>query len=152
MLWKKLRSTTNPLSNPSVHKQCLRKAKTAELWSGRYTLGFNQEAPLGAFMERADTVHSRKRQTINRPFFSLNISIRKQEIYEAEKKTQIHSEEQLGSLYSLSCPTSYWIRYIYDHDGSKTDSHSVIQVNGPRVCQGLASIKGKRCQTSSLRL
>lgn len=86
MLWKKLRSTTNPLSNPSVHKQCLRKAKTAELWSGRYTLGFNQEAPLGAFMERADTVHSRKRQTVNRPFFSLNISIRKQEIYEAEKK------------------------------------------------------------------
>lgn len=81
MLWKKLRSTTNPLSNPNVHKQCLRKAKTAELWSGRY-LG----APLGAFMERADTVHSRKRQTINRPFFSLNTSIRKQEIYEAEKK------------------------------------------------------------------
>lgn len=70
MLWKKLRSTTNPLSNPSVHKQCLRKAKTAELWSGRYTLGFDQEAPLGAFMERADTVHSRKRQTIHRPFFS----------------------------------------------------------------------------------
>lgn len=86
MLWKKLRSTTNPLLNASVHKQCLRKANTAELWSGRYTLGFNQEAPLGAFMERADKVLSGKRQSTNRPFFSLNISIRKEEIHEAEKK------------------------------------------------------------------
>lgn len=37
-------------------------------------------------MERVDKVHSGKRQTINWPFFSLNIPIRKQEVYLAEKK------------------------------------------------------------------
>lgn len=36
-------------------------------------LGVNQETLLGAFMERADRVHSRKGQTINWPFFHLDI-------------------------------------------------------------------------------
>lgn len=44
-------------------------------------LGVNQETLLGTFMERADRVHSGKRQTINWPFFHLKIPVRKQEIY-----------------------------------------------------------------------
>lgn len=61
---------------------CLRKASDSRtVVRESDMLGFNQELLRGAFMARADRVHNGKRQTRNQPFLSLNIPIRKQEIY-----------------------------------------------------------------------
>jgi len=61
---------------------CLRKANdTRRVVRETDMLGLNQDTVLGAFRERAERVHSGKRQTINRPFFHLDIPIRKQAIH-----------------------------------------------------------------------
>lgn len=64
-------STTNPLANASVFKQesmCLRKAKDRTVGRETGALGFNQEAVLGAFTERADK-RSQWKKADNKPAF-----------------------------------------------------------------------------------
>lgn len=63
-----------------------------------------------------------------------------------QRKKNICLEKQLGCLYSLGCPTSYGIGYIYDHAGSKT---GFMLCNPSKCSKGAPGFSGREEQRLS---
>lgn len=143
MLWKIWQVLLTPSQIPvsSSSGPCASgRPVTAESW-------LNQQAlPGPPFLGRADRVHSGKRQTINYPFFFLNVATRIQRNLLGGEKTDTLRETGGTSGFSQLSHRLLNQIYLWPMLGSKIGFRHC----NPKILQGLAGIKNKECQTSGV--
>lgn len=106
-------------------------------------------------MKKKINLYLKKKKRANKSQYtglsSLNIPLRKQEMYQAEKKTYAW-RNSWDVCILLAGPQVTESDTFMTMLAPEHDSCSVIQANAPRVHWGLVGVKSKGCQTSSLWL